>query len=201
VAAIGLLVVAALVLTAAIVGLAKLGLKSAAASSPASLLVVPAPGTAGGLPRHVSHVRDKLTNRLAADFIRRFDSIAGSYTDGLDALYREPGIVDLATGQPGWVMYLGYNSPTPLGSPGGTIQSVMTDLIAGSASDTSWVAAPGPRAGSARCAITLFGWTTVSLCAWATERTFGALMSPTADTSGKVLAALMPRMRLALQNS
>jgi hypothetical protein len=200
VAVLGLLLVVGIGLTAAIVGLAKLGLKSADASSSAtSLLAVPAPGTADGLPRHVSHVRNDVTDHLVAEFTRRFDAIVGRYTNGLAALYREPGTVDLATGQPGWVMYLGYNSPANLGVPRGTVQSVMADLIGSSAPGSSWAAAPGPRGGSARCAITRFGATTVSLCAWATERTVGALMSPTADTRGKELAALMPLMRLNLQ--
>jgi hypothetical protein len=195
-----LLGVAGLVLTAVIVGLANLGLTSAAGSSDASsLLAVPAPYMAGGLPRHYQPVQDYQTAELIAQFTQRFASATGGHTGRPAALYREPGTVDLATNQPGWVLYLGYNSPADLGRPTATIGRVITTLIDSSAPDSYWVAAPGARGGSARCAITTFGTTTVSLCAWATAHTIGALFSPTADTRGNELAVLMPQMRLELQ--
>lgn len=194
-----LLVGASLTLTGAIVGLANLGL-SAAASSPSatSPLVVPAPAVAGGLPRHYQPVTDTVTQALITEFIHRFKGITGS-AGHPSALYREPGTIDLATDQPGWVMYLGFNSVKNLGTPSATIDRIMANLIENSAPDSYWVAAPGARGGGARCAIALFGSTTVSLCAWATEHTIGALMSPTADTRGNELAVLMPLMRLDLQ--
>ena len=195
-----LLVVASLALTGTIVGLANLGL-SAARPSPAGTgeLVVPAPALAGGLPRHYRPVTDTVTQALINEFARRFTTITGS-AGRPAALYREPGTIDIATDQPGWVMYLGFNATGSLGAPSATVARVIAKLIGDSAPGSSWVAAPGPRGGSARCAIAPFGKITVSLCAWATKRTIGALMSPTADTRGNELAnVLMPQMRLDLQ--
>jgi hypothetical protein len=195
-----LLVVASLALTGAIVGLANLGL-SAATPSPAgtSELAVPAPALAGGLPRHYRPVTDTGTQALISEFARRFTAVTGS-AGRPAALYREPGTIDLATDQPGWVMYLGFNATGSLGAPRATVARVIANLTGDSAPGSSWVAAAGPRGGSARCAIAPFGKITVSLCAWATERTIGALMSPMADTRGNELAnVLMPQMRLDLQ--
>ena len=195
----GLLVVAALILTGAIVGLANLGLSAASRSAADSSLAVPAPPVAGGLPRHYQPVRDLGTQALITEFIKRFSGVVKGYSGQPAALYREPGTVDLATNQPGWVMYLGFNSATGLGRPSTTIDQIMANLIENSDPRSAWVAAPGARGGSARCAIALFVNTTVSLCAWATDHTVGALMSPTADTRGNELAVLMPLMRLDLQ--
>jgi hypothetical protein len=194
-----LLVVAGLALTSVIAGLVRVGMNAASGASAASSpLVVPAPAVAGGLPRRYLPVRDLSAQQLIGEFIRRFSSVAGSYTGPPAALYREPGTIDMANEQ-GWVMYLGHNSVASLGTPNVTIGRVMAALTATSAPETSWPTAPGPRGGSTRCAVTLFGTTTVTLCAWATEHTIGALMSPTADTRGNELAVLMPVMRLDLQ--
>jgi len=195
-----LLGAAALALTAAIVGLVSLGLAAAGGSAAASEpLAVPAPAFAGGLPRHYWPEHNPVTRRLIRDFTRRFSVISGSEAGQPTGVYREPGIIDPATGGPGWVMYLGYNSAANLGAPGVTIGRVMVLLTASSATRTTWRAAPGPRGGSARCATARFGTVSVSLCAWATEHTVGALMSPRADTKGNELAVLMPLMRLDLQ--
>jgi hypothetical protein len=195
-----LLVVAGLVLTAVTVGLVNLGLATATGNfAAATPLVVPAPAVAGGLPRHYQPVTSTVTQGLFTEFVQRFTAISGSYSGQPTGLYREPGTIDLATDDPGWVMYLGYNSATALRAPSATITQLMADLTGSSAPGSSWPVAPGPRGGSARCAIASFGGTMVSLCAWATGRTMGALMSPTSDTRGKELAVLMPRMRLDLQ--
>lgn len=195
-----LLVIAGLVLTGVIVRLVRAGMSSASGASAASSpLVVPAPALAAGLPRRYSPVRDLATQQLIAQFISRFTAVSGSHTGRPAAIYREPGTIDLPTGEPGWLMYIGYNSAASLGAPDSTIGRVMTDLTGSSAPDSSWRVAPGPRGGSSACAIASFGATPVSLCAWATEHTVGALMSPTSDTKGNELAALMPLMRLDLQ--
>lgn len=195
-----LLVAAGLALAGIIVGLLSGGngwaSGQAAAQSP---LVVPAPEQAAGLPKHDPPLHNAIAQQLITEFISRFTSAVGSYTDQPTALYREPGTIDLATDQPGWVMYLGDNATANLGAPGVTIRRVMTALTRTSAPGAFWPVAPGPRGGSAGCAIALYGSTTVSLCAWATENTIGALMSPLADTRGNELAALMPLMRLDLQ--
>lgn len=195
-----LLVIAGLVLTGVIVRLVKAGMSSASGASAASSpLVVPAPALAGGLPRRYLPMRDLATQQLIAEFIGRFTAVSGTYTGRPAALYREPGTIDLPTGEPGWVMYIGYNSAASLGAPGSTISRVMSDLTGSSAPDSSWRVASGQRGGSSACAIASFGATPVSLCAWATEHTVGALMSPASDTKGNELAALMPLMRLDLQ--
>lgn len=194
-----LLVVAGLALTSVIVGLVRAEMNAASGAAAASSpLVVPAPAVAGGLPRRYLPVREPATLQLIAEFIRRFTTVAGSYTGRPAALYREPGAIDIANEQ-GWVMYLGHNSAASLGTPNVTIGRVMAALTATSAPETSWPTAPGPRGGSAQCALTLLGTTTVTLCAWATEHTIGALMSPTAETKRNELAVLMRVMRLDLQ--
>jgi hypothetical protein len=194
-----LLVVAGLVLTSAIVGLVRTGMNAASGASAASSpLVVPAPALAAGLPRRYLPVTDTATQQLIAEFIRRFTAVTGTFTGHPAALYREPGTVNLAN-QQGWVMYLGHNSAASLGPPDITIGRVIAVLTGTSAPGTSWPTTPGPRGGRAECAVTQFGTTTVTLCAWATAHTIGALMSPTADTRRNELALLMPLMRLDLQ--
>ncbi len=195
-----LLLLAALVLTGAIVRLASMGVSAAGSPTAAtSPLAVPAPAMAGGLPRHYQPATNPVTQALITDFTHRFARVAGAGWGRPAALYREPGTIDIATDQPGWVMYLGFNSARNLGRPVVTADRAISALIGSTAPDSFWVAAPGPRGGSARCAITAFGTTSVSLCAWATEHTIGALLSPTADTRGNELAVLMPLMRLDLQ--
>jgi hypothetical protein len=195
-----LLVVAGLGLTSGIVGLVWVGLSRSSGDAVTGILLAePAPQLAGELPRHDTPVHNARMRHLIARFIRRFTAASGSHSGQPSALYREPGSIDLATNGPGWVMYLGHNSAASLSAPAITIGRVMAVLTGSSAPNSSRPTAPGPRGGSARCAITLFGTTTVSLCAWASEHTIGALMSPTANTTEKELAALMPLMRLDLQ--
>jgi hypothetical protein len=195
-----LLVVAALLLTGAIAVLASISLSAAGSPSAAtSPLAVPAPPVADGLPRHYQPVTNKVTQALITEFTQRFASVTGGGSGRPAALYREPGTIDIATDEPGWVMYLGFNSARSLGRPAVTADRAISILIGSTAPDSFWVTAPGPRGGSARCAIAALGTTSVSLCAWATEHTIGALLSPTADTRGNELAVLMPLMRLDLQ--
>jgi hypothetical protein len=195
-----LLVATGLTLTGVIVRLVGVGITwSSGEAAAASPLMVPAPALAGGLLRRYLPVRETITQELIAEFIRRFTAATGPYTGHPAALYREPGTVDVATNEPGWVMYLGHNSTASLGAPDVTIGRVTDALTGTSAPNSFWRVAPGPRGGSARCAITYFRGTQVALCAWATEYTVGALMSPIADTLGNELATLMPMMRLDLQ--
>jgi hypothetical protein len=194
------LAVTAIVLVLAIVGLAGLGFSSAVGTTAAaSPLADPAPPEAGGLPRHYELEQNETTISLIQQFTARFAAVSGKYPGHPSALYREPGAIDPATDQPGWVMYVGYNASSDLGSPSATVSRLMASLIETTAPNTSWTADPGERGGSARCAITALGDTTVSICAWATSDTYGALMSPTSDTRGNELATLMPVMRLDLQ--
>jgi hypothetical protein len=195
-----LLAVAGLALTGVIVGLVKVGVIWSSGEAAATIpLAEPAPAVAGGLPQRDKPVHNAMTLQLIAMFTRRFGAVSGSASGEPAAFYRELGSVDFASNGPGWVMYLGHNSTASLGAPAVTIGRVMAALTGSSAPNSSWLAASGPLGGSARCAITPFGTTIVSLCAWATEHTIGALMSPRADTRGDELAVLMPQMRRDLQ--
>jgi hypothetical protein len=196
---VGLLVVA-VVLVGVIVKLAGLGFSSAVGAGAGNgPLANPAPAEAGGLPRHYQPETNLTTIALIDEFTRRFTAVSGAYSGHPSALYREPGAIDPATDQPGWVMYLGYNASANLGPAPATVRKLMASLIKTTAPNTSWPANPGRLGGSARCAITSLRGTTVTICAWATERTYGALMSPTSDTRGQELATLMPLMRQDLQ--
>ncbi len=194
------LLVVAIVLVGVIVKLAGLGFSSAVGAGAGNgPLADPAPAQAGGLPRHYQPETNRTTVTLIDEFTRRFAAVSGAYSGHPSALYREPGAIDPATDQPGWVMYLGYNASADLGSATATVRKLMASLIKTAAPDTSWSANPGRLGGSARCAITGLRGTTVTICAWATELTYGALMSPTSDTRGQELATLMPLMRQDLQ--
>jgi hypothetical protein len=212
------LIVAAFALVGAIIGLTKMVLDSVAGNSAAAApLVVPAPAYAGGLPRlFKTTVQPDTTLALIAQFRHRFVAATGGIAGGgasgppggitgrdasgqPSAQYREPGTLDLATDKPAWVEYLGYNSDASLGSPPTTILKLMSSLTGNPLPSSSWSIPAGARGGSARCAITKITGISVSICAWATENTFGALMSPTADTKGDELAVLLPQMRLDLQ--
>lgn len=187
----------------AIIGLTKMVLDSVAGNSAASApLAMPAPAIADGLPRlFKTTVQPDTTLALIAEFRERFVAATGSTTAaGLpSAQYREPGTLDLATDKPAWVMYEGYNSDASLGSPKETIFKLMNSLIGSSLPTSSWSIPAGDRGGSARCAITKITDISVSICAWATGNTFGALMSPSADTKADELAVLLPEMRKDLQ--
>jgi len=195
-----LLAVAGLALTGVIVELVKAGVDWSSGQAAATIpLVEPAPVLAGGLPQRDEPVHNSRTLRLIGTFTHRFAAVSGSGAGQPAAFYRELGSIDLASNGPGWVMYLGHNSAASLGAPAATIGRVMAVLTGSSAPGSSWPVAAGPPGGSARCAIAPFGSTIVSLCAWATEHTIGALMSPRADTKGDQLALLMPMMRVDLQ--
>ncbi len=195
------LVVVAVVLVGVIIKLAGLGFNTATGTTAlTSPLADPAPAEAGGLPRHYQPEQNLSTIELIDDFTRRFSAVSRSYSGHPSALYREPGAIDPETDQPGWVMYLGYNASSDLGAPAATVKKLMAALIQTTAPNASWPANPGELGGSARCAITNMRGTTVTFCAWATDRTYGALMSPTSDTRGQELATLMPLMRLDLQS-
>ncbi len=195
------LIVAAFALVGAIIGLTKIVLDSVAGNSAAAApLAVPAPAYADGLPRLLkTAVQSDPTLALIAQFRDRFTAATGGASGQPSAQYREPGTLDLATDKPAWVMYVGYNSDTSLGAPQTTILKLMNSLTGNSLPSSSWSIPAGPRGGSARCAIAKITDISVSICAWATGNTFGALMSPTADTSGDELAVLLPPMRLDLQ--
>jgi hypothetical protein len=193
------LVLVAVVLVTLIVKLAGFGFNTATGTTAlTSPLAFPAPAEAGGLPRHYQPEQNLSTIALINEFTKRFSALSGNDSGQPSALYREPGAIDPETDQPGWVMYLGYNASSDLGSPATAVTRLMAALTG--ASGSSWTASPGQLGGRARCALTSMSGTTVTFCAWATDRTYGALMSPTSDTRGQELATLMPLMRIDLQS-
>jgi len=194
------LLVAAVVLVNVTVQLITRGVDEADGSvAAANPLLASAPATAGGLPRRFIPDLNPEIAGLIAEFTQRFEVITGAYHGKPAAFYREPGITDPVSDQPGWVEYLGYNSPAPLGPPAATVSRLMASLIDTSAPRTSWQVPAGLRGGRARCAIVTYQRIAVSICAWATDGTFGALLSPNADTRGNELAILMRQMRYDFQ--
>jgi hypothetical protein len=196
------LAVAGLGLTGTIVAMVKADIRASTAEpSSSGSLLVPAPALADGLPARQQPVTNTGMRKLIAEFSRRFAAVAGGASGQPDALYREPGTIDLATNEPGWVMYQGRNSATNLGAPGVTTRRVAAGLAGSSGPGSSWPVAQVGVGGSARCSIAHFAGASVSLCVWATDDTIGALMSPTADTRANELARLMAAMRIDLQPS
>jgi hypothetical protein len=169
-------------------------------AGPAGQLVYPAPGTAGGLPRHSAVVRNPATRLVIAQFRRRFSVVlGGSRADYPAALYNEPGKVDLTVGSPAWLMYLGFNSRTDRSDPAAAVTKLMASLAGPHGNVRPWQVPPGPAGGMARCVVAIVGRTQVAVCGWATGDTIGAVLSPTRDTSVSELAVLMSRMRPDLQ--
>lgn len=165
----------------------------------AAPLVVPAPAVAAGLPRGYLPIRNAQAQAAIADFRRRFAGtlMPGSHARYPAGVYREPGTADLVTGSPGWLMYLGYNSPVPLGSPATTSRRLIHALAR--SSGLPWRVAAGRAGGAAWCVATVIARTPMSVCTWATGRTAGALMSPIRDTAADELAALLPQLRADVQ--
>ncbi len=198
--ALALLVVIAIGLVGTISGLVSAAIyKATGAAAAAAPLVRPAPGTAGGFRQHYEPLQNVQTIALIAEFERRFRTFSNTTTREPAGLYREPATVDLISDQPGWIKYQGYNSAASLGPPALAVGKLISDLVESSGPGVSWQVAPGARGGSARCAITTITDIRVSICAWATEHTAGALISPDGDTRGDELAVLLPLMRLDLQ--
>jgi len=166
----------------------------------AGQLVWPAPATAGGLPLHSPVVNNQGTRRAIAQFRQRFAALLGGSTATYPAaLYNEPGRVDLVTGGPAWVMYAGFNEHV---GPTGTLAAVnrlMASLAGPSARLRPWAVPTGPAGGIAKCSVAIIGLTQMSVCGWATEKTVGAVMSPTRDTTVSELAVLLGKMRPDLQ--
>jgi hypothetical protein len=172
--------------------------KASAAHSPTSL-IMPAPERAAGLPRHYRLSDDRSDLLAIAQFRQRFARLQGRPVTAYPAaLYGEPGRIDLASGSPGWVMYLGYNARLSLGDPAATMTRLMASL-AGPTPARSWPVPAGIQGGSARCMVAVIGPMRMSVCGWATDQTIAALMSPTRDTSVTELATLMQLMRANLE--
>jgi hypothetical protein len=194
---------AATVLAYTAVSLALKGLAARPAGDQATAakpLIWPAPDTAGGLPLHSPVVGNPGTRRVIAQFRRRFTALLnGSSAVYPAALYNEPGRVDLTTGSPAWVMYVGYNERPHLTDPAATVSRLMASLAGPAGNVRPWLVTAGPAGGTARCVVARVGITEVAVCGWATDVTIGAVLSPTRDTSVSELAVLMSQMRPDLQ--
>jgi hypothetical protein len=172
------------------------GVGATASSAP---LIMPAPAQAAGLPRRYLPPTDQNVLLAITQFRQRFAAMRGGSTATYpEAIYAEPGRIDLATGTGGWVTYLGYNAPADLGDPARTTSRLMTAL-AGPTSSRSWQVPAGSQGGTARCMIAVVGLTRMSVCGWATDHTVAAVMSPAGVASTNELAALMPFMRVDIQ--
>ncbi|HEX9031546.1 MAG TPA: hypothetical protein VF834_06845 [Streptosporangiaceae bacterium] len=187
-----------------------------AAGNPGSVaiagpLAAPAPRVAGLFPRRYGKVPDPAEQHLIDEFGARFYVIAtgsagspaarGSAASVVrpSGLYGEPGHIDPATGRPAWIMYLGLGSSRMLGAPASTMARLMGSLLGPASQVGYWHVRAGARGGSTDCTVAVLDQVPVSVCAWTTERTAGAVMSPLRDTTVAELAVIMVTMRYSLQ--
>jgi hypothetical protein len=214
---------AALLLGWATVSIAERGIAGgqAAARRTAGPLVIPAPKSAGGLPRRFGSIGEPGTGAIVIQLRLRFGAvgygltvdarkaaqartkpgtppskITAAWTSGL---YGQPGHLDPDTNKPAWVMYLGLNATARLGAPADTVNRLMVGILGPYAKIGPWRVNAGHRGGAANCTVAWLGQTMVGVCGWATDRSIGALASPIRDTSVAELATLMIRMRYELQ--
>jgi hypothetical protein len=184
-------------------------------SAIAGPLVAPAPRVAGLFPRRYGKVPDPAEQRLIDEFGARFYTIASASAGGTaggssvaralpsavepSGLYGEPGHIDPGTGRPSWIMYLGLGSSRVLGDPASTMARLMGSVQGPGSQVGYWHVRAGARGGSTACTVAVFDHVPVSVCAWATERTAGAIMSPLRDTTVQELSVIMVTMRYRLQ--
>ena len=171
------------------------------AAAPVGQLVQPAPAVAGGLPQHYAAEHNPVTHGVIAHFRQRFGVVFADPTAEVAGLYSQPGRVDVVTGLPAWVMYLGVNISTSAGDLPAAVTGMMTSLDGPAAHVRPWRVAGGPPGGVAECVVTVITKTQMSICGWATDSTIGALMTPTRDTTVRELEVLMTLMRPDLQHN
>jgi hypothetical protein len=205
--ALAALTLAAIALAWTSVALALKGFASDLAGSHAAAgeLLYPAPPNAGALPVHSRVIGNRGTQRAIEVFRHRFAAAIDSHASGGQAasfptaLYNEPGRPDPVTGTAAWVMYAGFNEQPGLSDPAATLNSLMAKLAGPGATLRPWQVDAGPAGGIAKCIVAIVGQTQVAVCGWATDRTIGAVMSPTRDTTVNELALRMSLMRSDLQ--
>jgi len=214
---------AAVLLGWAAVSIAERGIagSQAATRRTAGPLVMPAPKSAGGLPRRFGAIGEPGTGAIVIQLRPRFGAVGyGLIADARKAadagkkravppseitaawtsgLYGQPGHLDPDTNKPAWVMYLGLNATARLGAPADTVNRLMMGILGPYAKIGPWRVNAGHRGGAANCTVAWLGQTMVGVCGWATDRSIGALASPIRDTSVAGLATLMIRMRYDLQ--
>ena len=205
---------AAVFLAWATVSLARTGFATtdAAARLSGGPLVVPAPRTAGLLPRRFSTSIDPSSAPIAAQVRQRFAAVgaqliaAGAGQGGRkmtavmpSGLYGEPGHLDPVTNRPAWIVYIGFDATGPLGQPGTTVTSLMMGILGRWSKIGPWPVPAGHRGGAANCTVAWLASTSVAVCGWATDRTMGVVASPLRDTGVRELATLLLKMRYDLQ--
>lgn len=204
-----LITLAAVVVAWAGVSLVGRGLaaRDPAARGVAGPLVTPAPRMADQLPRRFGPVSDQDQQRLIDQFGARFYAIGNNLPGPGSAgsavrpsgLYAEPGHIDPVTGHPSWIMYLGLGTTRSFGAPERTMAVLMSRMLGPDSQIGYWKVSSGARGGIASCTVATLHQVPVSVCAWATRRAVGALMSPQRDTGVRELATIMIKMRFALQ--
>jgi hypothetical protein len=213
---------AAVLLAWATVSIAERGVAAsqAAAKRSAGPLVIPAPRSAGGLPRRYGPITQQGSRAIIAQLRQRFGGvgyrlvtdarkaaeaggnagaaakITAAWTSGL---YGQPGHLDPNTSRPAWVMYLGLDATAEFGAPADSVGQLMMGILGPYAKIGPWRVNAGHRGGTANCTVAWLGQTMVGVCGWATGHTIGVLASPVRDTSVAELATVMISMRYELQ--
>lgn len=194
----------ALLVTTVTIGTRMHGAQPSGASATSSeRLIIPAPVTAGLLPRSYS--------RQSGASFRYFAGVAGAALQAAErrwqrsagpepitfqhamAIYNEPGHLDPQTGLPSWVLYTGLNASSGAG-PAASLAYFTSGFAA-----HSWKIGPGTGGGSAECLVARESGTGLGMCLWATGHTLAVVISPTRDTTLGELAELMQVMRPDLQ--
>ena len=207
----------------ATVSLAERGIagSQAAAKRASGPLVIPAPRSAGGLPRRFGAIGEPGTAAIVAELRHRFGAIgyelvsdarkaaeadtqagrqARTVTAGwTSALYGQPGHLDPDTNKPAWVMYLGLDATARLGAPSDTVGKLMLNILGPYAKIGPWRVNSGHRGGASNCTVAWLAQTTVGVCGWASDHSIGVIASPIRNTSVAELATLLIRMRYELQ--
>ena len=207
----------------ATVSLAERGIagSQAAAKRASGPLVIPAPSSAGGLPRRFGAISEPGTAAIVGELRHRFGAIgyglvfdarnaaeaamqAGSQARTVTAgwtsgLYGQPGHLDPDTNKPAWVMYLGLDATARLGAPADTVGKLMLNILGPYAKIGPWRVNSGHRGGASNCTVAWLAQTMVGVCGWASDHSIGVIASPLRDTSVGELATLLIRMRYDLQ--
>ena len=224
--AVSLLTVMAVLIAAlawATVSLAERGVAAsqAAARRASGPLVIPAPKSAGGMPRRFGAISEPGTRAIVSELRHRFGAIGYGLVSGArktaeaaahpgqqagnvtaawtSGLYGLPGHLDPETDKPAWVMYLGLDATARLGAPAETVGSLMPGILGPYSKVGPWRVNSGHRGGASNCTVAWLAQTSVGVCGWASDHAIGVIASPIRDTSIAELATLLIRMRYDLQ--
>jgi hypothetical protein len=174
-------------------------------AAPKSHILVPAPAAAGGLVRDYTAERTTTYRAAMAQATSQFKhQDAGVATSFAVAVYDQPGHVDPATKGPVRVTYIGLNMASSAGNPSTGLSTFMAGVTAGVAGRAVLgrpVPVPaGPGGGSAECVVETTLVAQAEICSWATDWTVGTVVVPVRDASMSEVAAMMRRLRPALEH-